>query len=328
MRKRSRGFTLIELLVVIAIIAILIALLLPAVQQAREAARRSSCKNNLKQIGLALQNYHDVYGSFPLGARTGRYNGQWGPSWWLAAMPQFEQASVLEKWQMRGNSGWVNTLSRNLNIVNDVRPGFMLCPSSPLPTLVQTTTNRRCTIPSYVGIQGSLNWGSGSTQWRESHCSTGNGVMSRGGIMLVNETVSIRDITDGTSNTIIASEMSNYTYDNQTSTTKRNPSVYVSWGWPMGTNRMGLTGNATPSPRHNCERVGALITVRHRPGERRWNNNGTGDKRHNNMLNSAHTGGVQAAISDGSVRFIVDNINLNTLYRLSVKDDGQQIGDF
>src|SRR6478672_5568830 len=96
---RKRGFTLVELLVVIAIIGVLVALLLPAVQAAREAARRMQCSNHLKQIGLALQNYHDVFNSLPYGARA-RYvntsnkspaNQHFGPSWFVAILPFCEQ---------------------------------------------------------------------------------------------------------------------------------------------------------------------------------------------------------------------------------------------
>ena len=106
-QRRRRGFTLIELLVVIAIIAILIALLLPAVQQAREAARRASCSNNLKQIGLALHNYYDVFGMFPLGTRHSQPNSSWGISWWVGVLPYFDQAGMYNKLTMDGNHvGW------------------------------------------------------------------------------------------------------------------------------------------------------------------------------------------------------------------------------
>src|SRR6056297_544562 len=99
--RRRAGFTLIELLVVIAIIAILVALLLPAVQQAREAARRSSCKNNLKQLGLALHNYHDTHGMFPINWGTG-YDGTTNPtssvqfSWMTYILPYIEESALYD----------------------------------------------------------------------------------------------------------------------------------------------------------------------------------------------------------------------------------------
>jgi prepilin-type N-terminal cleavage/methylation domain-containing protein len=93
-KRRARGFTLIELLVVIAIIAILISLLLPAVQQAREAARRTQCRNNLKQCGLAMHNYHDVFGMFPIGGISTDYSGDVFGSGITSMLPYFDQANL------------------------------------------------------------------------------------------------------------------------------------------------------------------------------------------------------------------------------------------
>src|SRR6185436_5886286 len=108
MRKRP-AFTLVELLVVIAIIGVLVALLLPAVQAAREAARRMQCGNHLKQIGLGLQNYHDVYNSLPFGARARNHTGdigtrpsqQWGPSWYVGILPFCEQKALSDQIEVK-----------------------------------------------------------------------------------------------------------------------------------------------------------------------------------------------------------------------------------
>src|ERR1041384_123408 len=131
MSRARRGFTLIELLVVIAIIAILIALLLPAVQQAREAARRTQCKNNLKQIGLAMHNYHDAYATFPLSS-----SWELGPGdcfalrrWSVRILPYFEQSNLYSRWDI--NKGPFQSPNRQL-LTNPVP--LYLCPTTPGPS--------------------------------------------------------------------------------------------------------------------------------------------------------------------------------------------------
>jgi len=173
---RTKGFTLVELLVVIAIIGVLVALLLPAVQAAREAARRMQCSNHLKQIGLALQNYHDVFQSLPYGARARYVNtksatpsGQgFGPSWYVAILPFCEQkplSDLIEAAELKSPATSLVTLTRTVNFVpfnaNNQKVAWMLCPSSPLPQteilLNNTKANITCVVPSYVGISGATN---------------------------------------------------------------------------------------------------------------------------------------------------------------------------
>jgi len=129
-RKRS-GFTLIELLVVIAIIAILISLLLPAVQQAREAARRSTCKNNLKQIGLALHNYHETYGMFPIGG-TGDRDRPPRVSWQVRILPNVDQAALFNQIDMSGGTASaVQATLADGRIVREIPMTLYTCPSDP-----------------------------------------------------------------------------------------------------------------------------------------------------------------------------------------------------
>jgi prepilin-type N-terminal cleavage/methylation domain-containing protein len=176
---RKRGFTLVELLVVIAIIGVLVALLLPAVQAAREAARRMQCSNHLKQIGLALQNYHDVFQSLPFGSRARwvqttktlpaaqNSTQNWGPSWYVGILPFAEQKALSDNIEQIAikNANYAditktNPPSRVAGAVDNNKIAWMLCPSSPLP---QTEILRNAkagiisVVPSYVGISGATN---------------------------------------------------------------------------------------------------------------------------------------------------------------------------
>jgi prepilin-type N-terminal cleavage/methylation domain-containing protein len=159
--RRKRAFTLVELLVVIAIIGILVALLLPAIQAAREAARRSSCSNNVKQLAVALQNYHDTYKKLPLANRPSTPGG-WGTSFYVALLPYFEQRSLWEQWPWGVDDGY--TASGNAAQGGSLRGGViqllnlpmptLRCPSSPLPEY--NTGNNAVYMASYAGIMGAV----------------------------------------------------------------------------------------------------------------------------------------------------------------------------
>lgn len=332
-KPRARGFTLIELLVVIAIIAILVALLLPAVQQAREAARRTQCKNNLKQAALALHNYHDVFNTFPIGNNSSVPNG-WGVSFWVGLLPYVEQANVFSQMTLEGLSpgytgqGVGNTI--NGPLVRGKTFPFLACPSSPLPMLKDTGGGIQTQISQYAGIAGAVDdaaggvfFNSGSTpQLNSDNCCSCNvqGVHARGGVLVAIKAVRIAEITDGTSNVLVLSEQSDFAKNAAGQTVV----ITNNHGWMMGTANVSETTN---------QRHFNLTTVRYPPNAVKvvggtslqgvCNNDGA-----NNGVYSAHTGGVQAALADGSARFISENIDLTTLKRVSTRNDGQVTSEF
>jgi len=337
MRRSSRiGFTLVELLVVIAIIGILIALLLPAVQAAREAARRSQCTNNLKQMGLGLHNHHDVFQRFPPGgaadqAPFGTGNGGYGSSWMVYLLPYIEQKTVSDKWQFNNNSGVFNDVNMAA-LSNLVIPAYA-CPSSPLQTqwavqtYTPTTTANRMAV-HYMGISGAVNGLiSGYAETRQVQVNR-SGLVGFGGVLIPSGKVRFADISDGSSNVMVVGEDGDWLVSNDN--VKNDWRAWQGWGWAIGAN------STVEPPAFNGDAVWNLSTVRYPINQKTgWPIGGDcagfgvcGDCANNVPLNSAHPGGVNTLLGDGSVRFVSATITLDLLARLATRDDGKTLDPF
>ncbi|WP_166831952.1 DUF1559 domain-containing protein [Thalassoroseus pseudoceratinae] len=305
-RHRRSGFTLIELLVVIAIIAILIALLLPAVQQAREAARRTECKNKLKQLALACHNFHDVHDKFPYSIHDGQYNtSSRGWSWITQALPYLEQDNLHQEIKPgQGNttmqmSATLNGQSVRYTILTAVR-----CPSDTADEISNSIANVGNGAPtSYKGVSGS-NWAWGdfniSQPGGSNHgLNRGNGMFDRrmeehnGTINGDTNYTKFRDIVDGTSNTFMIGESSNelsshtgfWGHFNHTTATCAIPPNYKQ-------------SNGDPWTR--------------------------GDWPRNYSFHSFHPGIVQFAMADGTVFGISENIDID-VYRALATIKGKEV---
>lgn len=301
-RLSNRGFTLIELLVVIAIIAVLIALLLPAVQQAREAARRTQCKNNLKQLGLAMHNYHDQANLFPYGVRNlGSYHIR--DTWMQQVLPMIEQANLYTAYQA-DTSMWIMDVTPT---VRDKVLGAFQCPSDP-------------STPAKGGSGGTRSGGDGF-QGNYVMCigKSQNYGVDNGGLFHWNSNSGLRSVTDGTSNTLMASEVM-----------IRGATNTGGWGegggyWGGGEGGgFGFTAQFPPNstvtdqvyscksttwPNAPCQSMSTYSTQRI-------------------MARSYHTGGVHATMADGSVRFISSNIDVTVFQNLSTRSGSEIVGDF
>jgi prepilin-type N-terminal cleavage/methylation domain-containing protein/prepilin-type processing-associated H-X9-DG protein len=318
-RTRHAGFTLIELLVVIAIIGVLVGLLLPAVQKVREAANRMSCQNNLKQLALAVHNFHDAFNTFPPDSLY-TYDPT-GPNWsWLAhILPMIEQDNLYKQANIGGNPA--NNINQSLPQIATTVKTF-LCPSDPdswngpvsypsnfdmldptLGPLTYAVTCYRANIGANWGggPPGSALWWGTDPQWCNSDpansnpattydgCAAGNGPMYE-----TLKPLRFASILDGTSNTILIGEaLTGKDYQN---------------AWCHMDNAIATC--AYPPNAKNP------VTGKDYPPDQWWNRY---------AFTSNHTGGAQFAMVDGSVRFIPDNIDLQVFRALATRAGGEVV---
>jgi prepilin-type N-terminal cleavage/methylation domain-containing protein/prepilin-type processing-associated H-X9-DG protein len=322
---RRRGFTLIELLVVIAIIAVLIALLLPAVQQAREAARRTQCKNNLKQLGLALHNYADVHLVFPPGQLG--YPFVWSPQSQL--LPFVEQANLQNLLDydvpplLAFQSGYDVTAVTQNDTAAQLRLPLMLCPSE--GDVVPGATYGGISYPACVG---SGNVFDANTANDASH-------QNADGVIYAKSRIGFGQITDGTSNTVVFSEqllgdgidqappagdyrrrVIELPTSSQTTPAACAPASAPKWSGQRGAK--WVNGHYADSLYNHFLRPNAAEPDCH---------NGF----HNFAITSArsnHTGGVNITLCDGSVRFVSENVDLFLWRAAGGRADGNVIAEF
>jgi prepilin-type N-terminal cleavage/methylation domain-containing protein len=337
--QQRRGFTLIELLVVLAIILVLVGLLVPAVQRVREAANRAKCSNNLKQIGLAMQGYHAAYGHFPSG--TGLAGEYWTPGWTATILPYLDQTPAYDLLDLRDRiyqpaPGFIP----NRDKFKDFVVPIYVCPSSPLPTLEvpeDADPPDRILVGNYVGIMGAS-----TSAWdfrdptgaqRVADCTVPapiyfnfGGYIASNGVLYPGSQVRISEITDGTTNTIMVGEQSDW---------GSNPGVCPGYVYPRLDIRQAKRAGIWPGAIHywpNTEaspscwtEAGSLITVRHKVGVKTRFDYRDGIARYgwNTPLQSAHPTGALASRCDGGCIFLSNNTSWGVLRSLCIRDDGE-----
>jgi len=317
---RRLGFTLIELLVVIAIIAVLVALLLPAVQQAREAARRSTCKNNLKQLGLALHNYHETANlftasSYALGM-TVSGPATWTPSGgfsnlngFVMLLPYLEQGNIYNQWNFNSAASWcyvygggpagvLGNPDNNATLARTKLPVFT-CPSdNGLPAFPAAgNTEYSISANNPGGYRTNYDFSVSSQEYYYTLYWVNNLGPTNRPMFGEASNTNIRDVRDGTTNVVMLSEHTRECQSGYNSAWATRQHVAMGVDFGRGTLNY-FAGNPAG-------------------GLRNWMSAG-----------SVHAGGLHVAMGDGSVRFIADSISGTTQQALRNMADGAVLGDF
>jgi prepilin-type N-terminal cleavage/methylation domain-containing protein/prepilin-type processing-associated H-X9-DG protein len=346
------GFTLIELLVVLAIIAVLIGLLLPAVQKVREAAARTQCQNNLKQIGLAMHAYHDAYSGLPPGTVGTPKRVLYSAGWATMILPYIEQGNLYNKldvtlpvtttgpWMSPKDGGYSNWVATQNVVVKTY-----VCPSCPLPELIQTDVGDNGPgnwqqAGNYVGIMGASTsstdptdpTGAGRvkncTKPTPVSCNASGGFLASNGVFYPGSFTRLTDITDGTSNTLLAGEQGDKGSDPGVAV----PYCAVNNNLDLRTGSVnGIWDGAEWFNLNLCAPCGDMVTLRWPVGTKvRQNyNDGMGYWQNcNKPLQAVHPGGANAVRCDGSVVFLTNSTAFTVLQLLAIRDDGQVIPNY
>lgn len=311
-RSPKSGFTLIELLVVIAIIAILIALLLPAVQQAREAARRTQCKNNIKQLGLALHNYHDTSLTFPPGGITmGNCCGaKSGTNWAISILPYMDQAPLYNLYDFNSFNEDPG-LNNGNQIVRETILSAHQCPSDIVTGLERPASGPGSGLQyahsTYRAVNGRAN---PATGWADNRGNmTGNTLKWRGVLHNVSSNgrcERMADVVDGTSNTLMIGE-----YSTKTNTRRGTFWAYTYTSYSNSSITVGQSRTLL-NDYDKCVSIGGA----------------GGSNSCKRGFGSFHEGGVQFLLADGSVRFVSENVDTNTLGGLATINNSEVIGEY
>ncbi len=286
------AFTLVELLVVIAIIGILVGLLLPAVQSAREAARRMSCSNNLKQIGLAIHNYESAYRRFPAGSIQSNFI-----SGFVSILPHLEQNGTFQSYDFSLNY----THPTNVAVTRQRIPTF-LCPSMTLPRDVPNMTLTSSGSPLEIGGPSSYLLHEGTDDYMPQ-CDGLFGLNwpDHG---YSNKHLGFRDILDGTSNTLAVGETTydfkDYLWPSNAGPLANTPR-YGTARWCVGYPRIAMGTTLYPLNVHRMPNIGGYTSM--------------------------HVGGLQFMLADGSVRLMSQNLPETLIKALSTRDGGEVIDD-
>jgi prepilin-type N-terminal cleavage/methylation domain-containing protein/prepilin-type processing-associated H-X9-DG protein len=327
MRPVRSAFTLIELLVVIAIIAVLIALLLPAVQSAREAARRAQCVNNLKQLGLAMHNYHDVNNALPLGRtlQSGTYR------------PFSQQARILGYMEQ---SNIFNTLNFNLSsYAPDNATGAatsvnsFLCPSD---VSAQIPSGEILPGFGWAAVNYRANEGTSVAMWfgTDDVNNVNNGIVAQpNGLFYSSQLIKLSSVTDGTSNTAAFSEHVIGDFSNSIATEFSD--TFEPGTHPLNSDdafQFCLATNTLDLSKQGYSNVGAPWTYGYHSTTSYWHSAPPNTRscmfppsRISTTANSRHPGGVNLCLADGSVRFIKSTINLSIWRALGTRNLGEII---